>query len=223
MSDMNAAVTLNETSSSLSATNRETVPRSASSAWGAEASRIVLVMTTGDQAPQVLDFGTSPMLTVGRAEPSDVCVADGGVSRLHVRFTREASGIRVVDLGSRNGTWVRGLRVTEALLMVGDCVCIGNTTLLIQSAHANGQPITAFTESSSGAAAFADSGNEFGPGVNLRASLREHEAKLIREALRFAHGNQRRAAALLELPLRTFERKLRNMNLRQREHARTTM
>ena len=220
MSDMNAAVTLNETSSSLSSSNRETVPRSAS-AWGAEASRVVLVMTTGDQAPQVLDFGTSPMLTVGRAEPADVCVADGGVSRLHVRFTREASGIRVVDLGSRNGTWVRGLRVTEALLMVGDCVCIGNTTLLIQAAHANGQPITAFAESDS--AAFADSGNEFGPGVNLRASLREHEAKLIREALRFAHGNQRRAAALLELPLRTFERKLRNMNLRQRELVRTTM
>jgi pSer/pThr/pTyr-binding forkhead associated (FHA) protein len=221
MSDMNAAVTLSESSSS-SSTNRETVPRSASQ-WGAEASRIVLVMTTGDQAPQVLDFGTSPMLTVGRAEPADVCVADGGVSRTHVRFTREAGGIRVVDLGSRNGTWVRGLRVTEALLMVGDCVCIGNTTLLIQAAHANGQPITAFAESGSSSVAFADSGDEFGPGVNLRASLREHESKLIREALRFAHGNQRRAAALLELPLRTFERKLRNMNLRQRELARTTM
>ena len=54
-------------------------------------------------------------------------------------------------------------------------------------------------------------------------SLREHEAKLIREALRSAHGNQRRAAALLELPLRTFERKLRNMNLRQQAIARVTM
>jgi hypothetical protein len=219
MSDMNAAVTLNESSNR---ENRETVPHSASP-WGAEASRIVLVMTTGDQSPQVLDFGTNPMLTVGRAEPADVCVADGGVSRLHVRFTREGGGIRVIDLGSRNGTWVRGLRVTEALLMVGDCVCIGNTTLLIQAAQANGQPITAFAESGSGAVAFGDSGTEFGPGVNLRASLREHEAKLIREALRFAHGNQRRAAALLELPLRTFERKLRNMNMRQREHARATM
>ena len=59
--------------------------------------------------------------------------------------------------------------------------------------------------------------------MNLRESLREHEAKLIREALRSAHGNQRRAAALLELPLRTFERKLRNMNLRQQAIARVTM
>jgi DNA-binding NtrC family response regulator len=46
---------------------------------------------------------------------------------------------------------------------------------------------------------------------------------LIREALRSAHGNQRRAAALLELPLRTFERKLRNMNQRQQAAARISM
>jgi hypothetical protein len=52
--------------------------------------------------------------------------------------------------------------------------------------------------------------------INLRASLQEHEARLIRQALRASGGNQRRAAELLELPLRTFERKLRSLNLRQR-------
>lgn len=202
---------------------RETIPRSTTLAWPAESGRVVLVMTTGDQAPQVLDFGTRPVITIGRAEPADVCVSDPGVSRLHVRFTREAGGIRVIDLGSRNGTWVRGLRVTEALLVVGDCVVLGNTTVLIQSAQPSGIPL-AFQDSGpvTSLALTDSSSKELGPGVNLRASLREHEAKLIREALRFSHGNQRRAAALLELPLRTFERKLRNMNLRQRELARST-
>ena len=56
-------------------------------------------------------------------------------------------------------------------------------------------------------------------GINLRASLQEHEGRLIREALRVSGGNQRRAAELLQLPLRTFERKLRNLNLRQRACA----
>jgi hypothetical protein len=56
-------------------------------------------------------------------------------------------------------------------------------------------------------------------GINLRASLQEHEAALIRQALRFSDGNRRRAAALLQLPLRTFERKLRKM-LRDADRSR---
>jgi pSer/pThr/pTyr-binding forkhead associated (FHA) protein len=209
------------------------------------AARVLFVVTTGENAPQVLEFGTRPFLTVGRAEPADVCVDDPGVSRVHARFLREAGGIRVLDLGSRNGTWVRGLRVTEALLVTGDCVTVGDsTTLLIQAAprvpsardardardaintmdaldvrKSYGEPAIA---DSTGLVAASDEVG-FGPGINLRASLREHEAKLIREALRLSCGNQRRAAALLELPLRTFERKLRNMLLRQRAISRAAM
>jgi hypothetical protein len=198
---------------------KQTVPRSALS-WAADATRVVLVLTSGDQTPQLVDFGSRPHLTVGRAEPADVCVADPGVSRLHVRFTRESNGLRVIDLRSRNGTWVRGMRITEALLSTGDSVVIGNTSVLIQAVSA--AAMTAPAEDAS----LADLGigdRRNGQGINLRESLREHEAKLIREALRTAHGNQRRAAALLELPLRTFERKLRNMNLRQQAAARISM
>jgi|GEM_PF-5011038 pSer/pThr/pTyr-binding forkhead associated (FHA) protein len=198
---------------------KQTVPRNALS-WAADASRVVLVLTSGDQTPQLVDFGSRPHLTVGRAEPADVCVADPGVSRLHVRFTRESNGLRVIDLRSRNGTWVRGMRITEALLTTGDSVVIGNTSVLIQAVTATAMATPAED------ASLADLGigdRRNGQGINLRESLREHEAKLIREALRTAHGNQRRAAALLELPLRTFERKLRNMNLRQQAAARIAM
>lgn len=45
--------------------------------------------------------------------------------------------------------------------------------------------------------------------IDLRATLQEHEARLIEEALRRSRGNQRRAASFLRLPLRTFERKLK--------------
>lgn len=198
---------------------KQTVPRNALS-WAADASRVVLVLTSGDQTPQLVDFGSRPHLTVGRAEPADVCVADPGVSRLHVRFTRESNGLRVIDLRSRNGTWVRGMRITEALLTTGDSVVIGNTSVLIQAVSATAMAVPA-EDASLVDLGIGDRRN--GQGINLRESLREHEAKLIREALRTAHGNQRRAAALLELPLRTFERKLRNMNLRQQAAARIAM
>jgi len=45
----------------------------------------------------------------------------------------------------------------------------------------------------------------------LRALLRMHEAQLIHAALEKTGGNQRRAAALLELPLRTLERKIASL------------
>jgi hypothetical protein len=183
-----------------------------------EQSRILLIMTMGDGTPRLLEFGARPYLTVGRAEPSEVCINDSGISRMHARFTREGSGIRVTDLGSRNGTWLRGTRITDELLNPGDCVVLGETTILIQTTLSQ-------------AAAAADASGSFKAaertaaelvtesGLNLRASLQDHEAKLIRDALRVTGGNQRRAAALLQLPLRTFERKLRNMTLRQRRAA----
>lgn len=55
-----------------------------------------------------------------------------------------------------------------------------------------------------------------GPILDLRASLLDHEAMMIRQALQLSGGNQRKAATLLNLPLRTFERKLRNLGGRER-------
>jgi hypothetical protein len=52
--------------------------------------------------------------------------------------------------------------------------------------------------------------------LDLRASLLDHEAMLIRQALQLSRGNQRKAAQLLNLPLRTFERKLRHLGGRER-------
>jgi DNA-binding NtrC family response regulator len=50
--------------------------------------------------------------------------------------------------------------------------------------------------------------------VDLRAILRQQEVSLIKDALQRSNGNQRRAAGLLGLPLRTLERKLRILGLR---------
>ena len=59
---------------------------------------------------------------------------------------------------------------------------------------------------------------EFGtPSFSLRGALREHERALIKRALRHTGGNQRQAAALLSLPLRTLERKVQKHALQTRE------
>ena len=48
---------------------------------------------------------------------------------------------------------------------------------------------------------------------DLRGSLRNHEVRLIRDALSKSGGNQRKAAELLQVPLRTFQRRLSQLGL----------
>ena len=55
-------------------------------------------------------------------------VSDPGVSRHHAELRDVAGACRIVDLGSANGTFVNGQRVTAAPLAEGDVVGIGPAT-----------------------------------------------------------------------------------------------
>jgi hypothetical protein len=80
-----------------------------------------------------------PGVVLGRGTDADIQINDPGVSRRHaeIRLMPEGpGGIRVVlvDLGSTNGTLVNGHRTTEAELMDGSTVRIGNTTMTLRLA-----------------------------------------------------------------------------------------
>ena len=53
------------------------------------------------------------------------------VSRAHATLERVGERLRVADAGSRNGTWVNGARVAEALLTEGDVLGLGSVLLLV--------------------------------------------------------------------------------------------
>ena len=67
------------------------------------------------------------MLRIGRAPDNDVVVPDPGVSQYHAELRHEAGGYRLVDLDSRNGTFVNGEPVTDAVLSEGDIVSFGSS------------------------------------------------------------------------------------------------
>ena len=52
------------------------------------------------------------------------------LSRRHARVIATAAELRVVDEGSRNGTWVNGVRTRAAALAPGDVVEVGDVLLL---------------------------------------------------------------------------------------------
>ncbi|QSE82567.1 ATP-binding cassette domain-containing protein [Rhodococcus koreensis] len=66
-------------------------------------------------------------LTVGRSPDNDIVVRDVLASRHHAIVHHVPSGLEIDDLGSVNGTFVGGARVSRAHLTDGDVVTIGNT------------------------------------------------------------------------------------------------
>lgn len=68
-------------------------------------------------------FEVSSDAIVGRSKQSDLCLNEGFVSRRHARLWLESGRLMVEDLGSANGTFVNGRRLTgPASLAPGDCV-----------------------------------------------------------------------------------------------------
>lgn len=74
-------------------------------------------------------------LTVGRSASSDIAVqGDTAVSRLHAAFERYGSGWCVRDLGSANGTFVNGKRLTgEVHVDAGDEIRVGSTRMVFRA------------------------------------------------------------------------------------------
>ena len=57
-------------------------------------------------------------------------------SRATCRIDRHARGFRISDLGSSNGTYVNGKRITTHELQTGDVIKIGATLLQFQGISA---------------------------------------------------------------------------------------
>lgn len=61
----------------------------------------------------------------------DLALSDGATSRLHAMLFHGPSGVGVLDLVSKNGTFVNGVEVESKFLKAGDVVTIGGSKLKI--------------------------------------------------------------------------------------------
>jgi len=70
---------------------------------------------------------------LGRDENAIVWIDDPEVSRRHARIVVGESGATLEDLGSKNGTFVRGEKIRDAVsLKEGDLITIGPSSMIFQ-------------------------------------------------------------------------------------------
>ncbi|HUH02053.1 MAG TPA: sigma 54-interacting transcriptional regulator, partial [Kofleriaceae bacterium] len=72
-------------------------------------------------------------LTVGTGAGNDLRLTDPSVSQHHCVFVVCHGGVEIRDLGSTNGTYVNGIRVTAAFVPTAANIALGQTTLRFES------------------------------------------------------------------------------------------
>jgi DNA-binding NtrC family response regulator len=71
----------------------------------------------------------SETVVVGRNESCDLVLEDGKVSALHVELVATERGVRVRDLGSRNGTYIGDTRVGEVYVTSAVSLALGDSVV----------------------------------------------------------------------------------------------
>jgi two-component system, NtrC family, response regulator HydG len=74
---------------------------------------------------------TLPRRLIGKSPACDLVLADPEVSRRHLSLDVVRDGLRVVDLGSTNGTFVNGIRVNDVVLRGDETITVGRTSLSV--------------------------------------------------------------------------------------------
>jgi uncharacterized protein len=92
------------------------------------ASYVVSVQSMGSAA-QMREF-LLPRIVIGR-EAGDLVIADARCSATHAELLFDGSSVRLRDLGSSNGTFANGQRLSDYAWPVGSTVQIGNVSITL--------------------------------------------------------------------------------------------
>jgi pSer/pThr/pTyr-binding forkhead associated (FHA) protein len=77
-------------------------------------------------------------VTMGRGSEVELCLSDPYLSHYHCKIDQIGGTLVVRDLGSKNGTFVNGFRVTESHVMPGDKLTVGRVEFRAHYEHRKG-------------------------------------------------------------------------------------
>jgi hypothetical protein len=80
-----------------------------------------------------LSFTVNGATVLGRSDQADVILEDPYASEFHLRLVSQEGALTVSDLGSTNGTYVNGRRITTPTnLRRGDALQVGKTVMEVR-------------------------------------------------------------------------------------------
>jgi hypothetical protein len=95
-----------------------------------EGSRVLFVRSDSQQGQE---FEVTDVVVLGRSDETDVVLDDPYASEFHLRLVSQENGMMLHDLGSTNGTYVNGRRVSAPTeLKRGDTIQVGKTVMEIR-------------------------------------------------------------------------------------------
>ena len=169
-------------------------------------------------------------LVIGRAFPADVVLDDLSLSRQHARVGWHQGQLWIEDLGSTNGTHVRGERISSRIAFApGETVQLGAATASVNvtvSADALMRGVIAHerflsriedevvrARTSELPVVPLEIDEE---GIDLDQTIADLERRLIEAALRKANGVRRRTAVLLGITMRSLRYRLEKLGIEMR-------
>lgn len=99
----------------------------------------------------------SSVTVVGRRHSCDLCIPLTSVSRRHCQLNHDDGILKIRDLDSRNGTYLNGKRIKEAVIQAGNSIKIGPLTFVLQI---DGQPQTIAGDSAAQSSSSQDAAME---------------------------------------------------------------
>jgi pSer/pThr/pTyr-binding forkhead associated (FHA) protein len=94
----------------------------------------ILELVRGQETTQRFVLSDERIL-VGREEGAEIQLASREVSRRHLLVTRQGSEFSILDLDSRNGVYLNGIKVHSATLRDGDTLQIGELVFVFHQGH----------------------------------------------------------------------------------------
>ncbi len=85
---------------------------------------------------------TKQSMVLGRSSECDICIAEDTVSSRHANLGYTANGWEIEDLGSSNGIYINGKKISSKILVPGDKITVGRIELHFEDTPKGAQSTT---------------------------------------------------------------------------------
>ncbi len=78
-----------------------------------------------------ISAGLAQYVTFGRSSEVDYVLEDSKMSGKHCRLILKEDRLELIDLGSKNGTYLNGIRIDHSEIFIGDEIKVGDTFITL--------------------------------------------------------------------------------------------